>query len=544
MRMNHSFLQQYPQVEHWTTAKVLQFQAKVRPDKTAVQFVDGDAYSYARLYAQSAQFAAMLTGLRGSGEGTIATLLPSGPTQVFAWTGAQLADWVFAPFNPELKGALLKHALRLSGAELVLTSNDKLPLFEQMLQELPDLRWIVLSDVPTHQPQLQHVQVLSLSALLQQHQVVQQQPDAAYQSRKTHADLSCLIFTSGTTGPAKAVMMPHAHCLLYGVGTIDNLALTEHDSYYVCMPLFHANGLFMQLYACLLAGATAVIRTKFSASRWLSDIQRYQISHTNLLGVMSEFILRQPVAADERQHQLKCIAAAPASASTIVQFQQRFGVPLVELYGMSEVNIPLFNPLHAIKPGSCGKVYQQYFEVRIADPDSDLAVTSGTVGEIQVRPKLPGGFMSGYFRMPEQTIEAWRNFWFHTGDAGYCDEEGYFFFVDRIKDCIRRRGENLSSYEIEQVAQQFPGIAECAAVAVSSAIPNGEDEVLLIVSCSDAVDRLAFGRYLQQHLPGYAVPGYIRFVLPEEIPKTATNKIIKTLLRQQGLSGDLLQLID
>ena len=304
------------------------------------------------------------------------------------------------------------------------------------------------------------------------------------------------------------------------------------------MPLFHCNGLFMQLYACLINGATAVVRQKFSASSWLQDIRDYKVTHTNLLGVMTEFLDRRKPSVNDRDHQLRVIAAAPAAPVFIERFEQRFGVKMVELYGMSEVNIPLFTPLAEPRPGSCGKAYDQYFEVRVADSKTDLENPPGVVGEIQVRPKISGGFMSGYYRMPEKTIEAWSNFWFHTGDAGRMDEDGYFYFVDRLKDCIRRRGENISSYEVETVLLNFPGITECAVIAVPADITGGEDEVMAVLVADGEPDPLAVIAHCEKNMPRFAVPRYLRCVQPEQIPRTSTNKIRKVELRKQGVTAD------
>jgi crotonobetaine/carnitine-CoA ligase len=228
----------------------------------------------------------------------------------------------------------------------------------------------------------------------------------------------------------------------------------------------------------------------------------------------------------------------PTPAEIAASFRERFGVPLIEGYGMTEVNIPLYMPLDApYRPGSCGRVYDRYFEVRVVDPETDEEVPRDSVGEIVVRPREPFGFMLGYNAMPERTVEAWRNFWFHTGDAGRQDSDGYFYFVDRIKDTIRRRGENLSSYEIERVLIEHPAVAEAAAVAVRSEIAGGEDEVkaCVVLAPGQALSPEALLDFCQTRMPHFAVPRYVEFL--GALPKTPTAKVQKAILRQSGISG-------
>ena len=346
-----------------------------------------------------------------------------------------------------------------------------------------------------------------------------------------------VMYTSGTTGPSKGVLMPHAHLYLYGHAKIEAIRLTPDDVYYCCMPLFHANALLMQVYSTLIVGCRLVIARSFSASRWLDDVRRCGATVTNTLGVMTEFIYRQPPRAEDSDHRLRVIVAVPIAPEWGEAFQQRFNTKLLELYGMTECNIPTYMPFdEPLRDHSCGKVLDEWFEMAIVDPDTDEELPPNTVGEMVVRPKEPWAFMAGYHAMPEKTVEAWRNFWFHTGDAGTCDEEGYFYFMDRMKDCIRRRGENISSYEIEQVLNDHPAVAESAAVAVKSSIAGGEDEVKACVLLrpetqlqpEDLLD------YCQERMPYFAVPRYVEFV--SDMPKTPTEKLRKHILREAGIT--------
>ncbi|GAB3033960.1 AMP-binding protein [Bowmanella dokdonensis] len=523
-------LQNLRQVESWTTSQVLARQAKVLTEKTAIQFIGGQRFSYAELYRQSRALACGLNDLGIQPQDKVATLLDTSPEFCLLWLAVHQADAVLVALNTELVGDFLIHAMNLSQSTMLVchpAQAEKILAVKDQLSFLQKLVVIDGGDLPV----ATGLDILPFSRL-------RLDWADAPESVAKPTDLACLIFTSGTTGPSKAVMMPHAHCYLYGLGTIENLHLKETDSYYICLPLYHANGLLMQLYACLIRGATAIIRARFSASNWLSDIRHNGATHTNLLGVMSEFIDRQPPSGQDRQHNLRVVAAAPASARMIQRFEQRFGIQMVELYGMSEVNIPLYTPLEAPRPGSCGKVYDRYFEVRIADADTDQPVAAGNVGEIQVRPRQAGGFMSGYFQMPQKTVEAWRNLWFHTGDAGRMDEDGYFYFVDRLKDCLRRRGENISSFEVESVLLTFPGIEEAAVFGVPSEIPDGEEEVMAVLVSPLPIDFNALLAHCKGRMPGYALPRFFRRLEASQMPRTGTNKIQKNPLRQQGVTPD------
>jgi crotonobetaine/carnitine-CoA ligase len=333
--------------------------------------------------------------------------------------------------------------------------------------------------------------------------------------------------------------MPHAHLYLFGQNAAAALRLSRDDVFYCCMPLFHANALFMQAYPSLIVGCKMILTRSFSASRWLDHIRAFGATVTNTLGVMTEFVYRQPPRPEDREHRLRVVLAVPIAPELGEPFQQRFGTKLLEGYGMTEVNIPTYMPYdEEIRENSCGKVLDEWFEMKIVDPDTDEELPPNTVGEMVVRPKEPWCFMVGYNDMPDKTVEAWRNFWFHTGDAGTYDEDGYFYFVDRIKDCIRCRGENISSYEVEMVLNGHEAVTESAAVAVKSEIAGGEDEIkaCIVLRPGAQLEPEVLLDYCQERMPRFAVPRYVEFI--SELPKTPTEKIQKHKLRGPGLTPD------
>lgn len=499
----------------WVLPEILARQARRQPGQRFVTMIGGGSLSYGEAGAEADRMAGFLAGLGVRPGEHVAVMLPSGLDFVRVWLGLGRLGAVLVALNTELKGAFLAHQLGDSGARLAIVAPALAPVVEAVRDRLPALATVLVAgeglagwrEAPSYDGPMPRP-----------------------------GDTACVIYTSGTTGPAKGVLMPHAHCYLFGLGTIDNLGVGPDDLFYVVLPLFHANGLFMQLGAALIVGAGAVLRERFSASSWLADLRAYGCTVTNMLGAVAAFVCAQPARSDDRDHRLRVVGMAPDTPEHDRILRERFGVAeVIAMYGMTEVNIPLYGVRGQPRPGSCGRPWERWFEVEIRDPDTDLPLPRGAVGEIMVRPKAAFGFMSGYHRMPAKTVEAWRNLWFHTGDAAVMDEDGTVFFRDRIKDCIRRRGENISSFEIEAAIAGLPGIAEVAAFAVPSDIEGAEDEVMLAIVAAPgaAPDPEAIAAHAARELPRYAQPRFVAFV--DALPRTPTAKVRKAALRAGGV---------
>ncbi|GAA1971845.1 ATP-dependent acyl-CoA ligase [Terrabacter lapilli] len=496
----------------WILPEVLEAQARRRGDSTFLTVIGEGSLSYAAAARQARQVAShcVTAGIRPGDR--VAVLLPNGLDFVRLWLGLGRLGAVIVPVNTGLTGDFLAHQLRDSGARAVVSAGPAAEAVADVIGGVDGLQMLDL-DGWQHAPQ--------------------------YDGHLPRAsDTACLMYTSGTTGPSKGVLMPHAHCYLFGLGSIEGLGITEADRYYVSMPLFHANGLFMQLYATLIAGASAVLRARFSATSWLSDIREHRCTVTNLLGAMSQFVIAQPSSSDDTDHGLRVICPVPNPAPHERAWRERFAIPeVVTAYGMTEVNIPLYGRLGTARPGTAGRALERWFEVEVRGPDTDDRLPAGQIGEIMVRPRVPFGFMSGYAGLPEATVAAWRNFWFHTGDSGVMDEDGWITFVDRTKDCIRRRGENISSYEVENAVASLEGVAEVAAYAVPAGAEGTEDEVMLAVVLRDDVsmDAGAVAAHADMVLPRFARPRYIEII--EALPKTPTQKVRKQELRTRAITS-------
>lgn len=510
----------------WTLSGLLAARTAASPDALALATPQGLAWDYATLDAAGARAAGFFTALGIARGETVGVMLPNTPALIEAWLGLVRLGAIHVALNPELSGEFLAHALALAGVRTLIVHVEFLPAVVAVAAKLPALERLIVEGRESDA----HLDLggRALATI-----------DFAGRASATPipavdvsaGEIAMLMYTSGTTGPAKAVRMPHAHCVMFGLGSARALGLDADSRFYVALPLFHANGLLMQLLATWLAGGAAFVRPKFSASAWLPEIRAFGATHTNLLGATSHFVLAQPESPDDRTHRLRVIGVAPNPPELSGTLRTRFGVErVVGMFGMTEVNIPLYTWPGDDRPGSSGQPIPEY-EVCVVDPDTDLERPRGEIGEIVVRPRVPHAFMAGYHGMPEATVAAWRNLWFHTGDAARMDADGHVHFVDRIKDCIRRRGENVSSLHLEEIVGRCPGVAEVAAVAVTSGMTGGEDEIRLVVVPDPAnpADEARVRAWAASHLPRFAQPRDV--LLVDALPKTPTGKVRKQALR-------------
>ena len=514
--------------ELWVPGRVLLHQARTRPEAIFVEMVDGGSLTFAAAETEAAWVAGYFVDLGVRPGDRVAVLLQSSLDLIRVWLGLGRLGAVLVALNTENKGSFLTHQLRNSGAQVVVTAPGLLADLVEIAADFERLT-VVVADATV-------AAEANLPCSWQHSHFDKWRSSARYDGPEPRvSDVAAIMYTSGTSGPSKGVLMPHGHCFLFGLGAVDNLRLGSGDTYYVVLPLFHANGLFMQVYGCLIAGAKAVIRRRFSASAWLADVRHHGATITNTLGILSSFIFEQPAQPADRDHRLRLVMAAPNVPEHEAIWRSRFGVASVTSgFGMTESNIVAWGTPGETKADTSGPVYDKHFEVAILNPDTDARLAIGEVGEIAVRPKTASGFMAGYHGLPEKTVEAWRNLWFHTGDAGRLDEDGYLTFVDRIKDCIRRRGENISSFEVEAIIMRLPGVAEVAAYAVPASRKGGEDEVALAIVQEQGakLDCLQIAQHADQYLPSFARPRFVQLV--ESLPKTPTGKVQKVELRQRA----------
>jgi crotonobetaine/carnitine-CoA ligase len=309
----------------------------------------------------------------------------------------------------------------------------------------------------------------------------------------------------------------------------------ESDAFYTCTPMFHVLGILLGTMAPLCAGARIVIVRKFSPSTFWDDCREHDVTAFGAVFAMISMLLSRPVSPSDTNHSVRAIFSAGVGATQQEEFENRFGAQLLEGYGLTEGGMLTYMPREHPRHGSCGKPLSESYIVEIHD-DADNPVKADEPGEIVARPIVPGTIMSGYWRMPEETVDIFRNLWLHTGDTGRMDSDGYLYFVDRKKDVIRRRGKNISSFSIESALLKHAAVGEVSAYPVPSRL--GEDDVMVAVvpvaGSTPTFEELA--SYAAHVLPAYAVPTYIRFMA--ELPKTPSSKVRKNVLRKEGITAD------
>jgi crotonobetaine/carnitine-CoA ligase len=520
----------------WTLVALVQRQAKAHGEREFMSFEHGTTLTFAGLHRDSDDLARRLAGLGVVPGDRVMVMVKNRIEFIVAMWAIMKLGAIFVPINTELKGAFLQHQMRnaepsvifldaaLSDAfDAVQGGNENLLATIYVAGDVPDERPAILAKAPG-----MTFEELSSLAMRKDDVLVTPKPQ----------DIACIMYTSGTTGPSKGVLMPHAHCYLFGHGMARTLAMDEQDCQYICMPLFHVMGLMLQVFSSLITGSRIYCIERFSPNRWLDDVRACRATVSNALGVIPEFLFNTQETQFDRDHQLRTVLAVPIAAEWGTAMEKRFGFKFIQAYGMTEINIPCYtNADDPLLPGMAGRILDDYFEVRIVNAETDTPLPQGEIGEIVIRPKVPFCFNQGYFRMPERTVETWRNLWFHTSDAGYFDKQGRLYYADRIKDRIRRRGENISSFEIEQVLNNYPGILESAVVGIKVAEAGGEDEVKAYIVTKDgaSIDNIALLDYCVEQIPRFAVPRFIEAV--KALSKTATNKIQKEPLRQAGVTA-------
>ncbi len=495
--------------------------------------VGGRPVTYVEAYRAACAVGNGLVAL-GVAHGECVVIMADNSTESIAtWLGTSLAGAVEVAINTGYRGHSLEHVLQNSQARVMFVEEALLPRVVEISDSLTFLETVVVypeDDGPV-------TQTVPGTRTLAYHDVLGA-PDNAPERLVGPHDIASIIYTSGTTGPAKGVMMPHGQVRLFSRLGVEGARMTSDDAFYCFIPLFHVAGKFIGIMGSMMAAGRVVLDTRFAVDEFLSRARENACTIALLHGPLVEMLHQQPVRPDDAENPITRIMASPFPAGIALEFQERFGIRGIETWGMTEVTIPIWQPFdEPLRIGSCGRPRDEHFELRIVDPDTDEEVPLGSTGEMVLRPRRPFTMMQGYLRMPEVTLAAWRNLWFHTGDLAYIAEDGYVYFVDRVKERIRRRAENISSYEIERAALEHPGVAECAAVGVPSEFAGDDDVLLCLIPAPGApLDPGALITDLAHRLPHFMVPRYVRVL--DQLPRTPNGKPQKVALRNEGVTPD------
>jgi carnitine-CoA ligase len=493
--------------------------ATTQPDATAYVFRE-KSWTYGDAVSAALQVAGGLAALGVEAGDLVASWLPNGPAAVATWLGVNSAGAVVAPLHLAYRGDILEHVLNLSGAQVLVAHRQLLPRLAGLT--LPHLRTVAVVGEGEESP------VPPGLVLVDWWDVAEHSPLDRPVSREPWDEMA-MLYTSGTTGPSKGVLCSYLHHYAYSSHLLP-AEICELDRFYLCTPLSHVAGT-AALVGMTIRGGALVVADAFSASRFWDDIRTFGVTTTFMISSMATSLSKQPPSHLDAHNPLQSAYMAPLLPD-VGEFEARFGVSVYTGFGMTEVPTATHSGYSPRETRSCGRaVDPDCYELRLVD-EHDVEVPDGTVGELILRHRYPWVLNSGYKDMPAATAEAWRNGWFHTGDYMIRAEDGEYFIVDRKKDVVRRRGENISSVEVEKALIQHPAVVEAAVIGVPS--PDAADqEIMAVVIVHDGFDPAELIRFLVPRLPDFMVPRFVDVVT--ELPKTPSLKVAKYALRASGI---------
>ena len=522
---------------NWALPKVLREQAKKLGRKPFLQFGYGKPISFYQTNRLANRVANALAGLGARKADKVAVYMPNSDDYVITWFGILKAGAVMVPVNTAYKMDFLEYIITSSDAEVLFIAEEYLDRMPPIAKRLSKLRHVIVWTRSGSEKFKKHG--YRFRGMISYSEFINSGSGREPSSEITFMDYARLMYTSGTTGRSKGVMRPSAADYSSARNYAEIMDVGPDDVCFTCLPLFHSNAMVMTVYPALIKGAKAVVEEKYSSSRFWKWMVDHGVTKFNTVGTMSYFLWNTPPVPEEKRHRIKLVLGSPAPHDMIEEFMERFSIKFMEGYGLTEIGqCTWMRPGEPFRVGSCGKEAPNY-EIKIADPETDEEVPRGSIGEIIVRPRIPNVMLHYYHKMPEKTVEDFRNFWFHTGDAGRMDKDGYIYFVDRVKDYIRRRGENISSFEVEKIVNSHPDVEESAAIGIKSeAGKYAEDELMVLVIPKEGkkVDPAELMDYLQPRMPYFMIPRFIRFV--DSFPKTGTQRTQKNKLREQGVTKD------
>lgn len=508
-------------------AALLAARAAAAPDRALLVF-EGSSFTYRQVDEATSQVARALIGLGLQPGDAVSVFMSNRPEFLFAVWGIGRAGLRFVPINTAYKGSFLEYVIDHSESKAVITETGltaSIADLGQLPSQVVDV--ICLGRSPEREPS-GDVALHEWTDFLASAKADVQFPAVA------PGDVAAIGYTSGTTGRSKGVLSPALQGLVHAREAAVAMGTTSSDRVFTCLPLFHGAALSGACLSAVYAGATVCLSARFSASRFWDEVRHCGATQFQALGSILPMLLAQPPSPRDREHAVTRVFAAPAPAEVLYRFEERFGVHIVEGYGSTETKNISYNPLAGRRVGSFGKPTPTSI-IEIHD-ELGRPVPAGEVGEIVYRPRVANVMTKGYHRDPEATVAAMTDLWWHTGDLGYVDQDGFFYFVDRKKDALRRRGENISSQEVEAALMSFAGVLDAAVVGARSEL--GEDEVLAVVEVADpaSFDLTALFGHCDRTLPRFMVPRFYRFAT--QMPRTPNGKVRKVELRQQGVTED------
>jgi crotonobetaine/carnitine-CoA ligase len=493
-------------------------QVAQRGDQAYVDFpAAGRSWTYAEFADETARIGAGLRALGHEPGDRVGIMLPNDPEYLLGWFGSLFAGTVDVAVNYQLTKGRLAHQLRIAEVTTLVCGAEGAHAVAEVLDEVPSLRTIVAVDDGAPDLGLRRVPFASLA---------EHEPIGRHLS--SPKETATIRYTSGTTGPAKAVALTHSRLAVFASQFVWITGYTPEDRLYSCFPLHHGIASTLGVVTTLVSGGHLILDERFSASGYWASIRRHEATLAHVINPLIPLLLAQPESPADRDHRCTRLWTAVPNE----EFEQRFGAKLINFYGQSEGGaIALIPPGEDAPQGSSGRE-SDLFEIQIFD-DDEYPVAPSEVGEIVWRPKQPHLMTPGYVGDPESTVRAWRNLWFHSGDAGWLDERGYLFLIGRVGDQIRRKGVNISAEEVEAAATEYESVVVAAAVAVPSELGESEVKLSVVVDFED-FDPAALHAHMRAALPPEMVPRFIE--VREDLPWTDTHKVRKAVLREEGIT--------
>jgi len=497
--------------------------AATHTDKPFVRF-GGETATYGRVHENAIRIASALSEVGVERSELVALMLPNSIEYIELYFGLAYRGAAAMLVNTAYRGYMLEYVLNDAGCRILIADEEFLPLILQSEESLRHLELVLVpgeaSSVAEWTHRLSRIKLLAVRAL------PTDTGPTALGTNVSHGDLHCVVYSSGTTGPSKGIMISNAHSLVKAIEVLRICGFTANDVLYSPLPLFYSMGLLRGVLSVALVGSSIAIRDKFSVRSFWDDVRAYEASVAHCVFSIPRMLQQAPPTPRDREHSLRCMFNAQFDP----EFESRFDVRLIESYGLTEAGNAIYNRFdEPMIPGSCGRVSDDW-EVRLGDQDGNEAPV-GATGEILLRPRRPGRIMLGYLNKPEVTAAAFRDLWFHTGDLARVDANGFYFYQGRNKDVIRRRGQNISAWEVEQILLTHPDVSEAVALAQPSEV--GEDDLRVVLIARDsaaALDLESIAEFCAERMPAFMVPRFYEEI--DELPKTASGRVEKYKLER------------
>ncbi|MFZ5632286.1 MAG: AMP-binding protein [Bacillota bacterium] len=516
-----------------TVAELVSKKAGENQDRTWLMFEDGRTYSYKDVDELSDGLATGFYGVGVREDDKVAIFAYNSPEWILSYFAILKIGAVPVTVNTGFIKDPLIYNLKASHSGYLVVDSRLLEAYKNVEENLENIKRVVIiggeSFNPGLAPRKPYVFFEDLAA---------EKPRPEVRVKKYEKDPCAMILTSGTTGPSKVVADSNAQFICTALLMTEAGGINRDSVVYVYLPLFHIMALDLATLASMLGNAKMVLAERFNPANFWQDIKKHGVTHFHAVGPILEILSKLPPSPLEQDHG-PIVALAYSSKEVWTMARERFKIFISGGYGSTEVGIPVSSPYDIVingknPPGSCGMV-GPHVEVKIMD-DYGRFLPVGKVGEIVIRPRIPWTIFLEYYGMPDQTVNAFRGLWFHTGDAGYFDENGYLYFVDRLKDAIRRKGENISSYEVEQILLKNPKVLEAAVIPAPSEV--GEDEVMAVVvpRPGESIEPGEVIAFCTENMPRFWIPRFIR--VTGGLPRTPTGRIEKFKLREEGVTND------